>query len=126
MLDNTVMIITSDHGEEFGEHNNYEHGHSLYNELLHVPLIISGPGISPATITAPVRLLDILPTVQHLTGTKSNVVQGQGENLLPLTKKTTPARELPVLATGILYGRDRWVCDRLKSPEPFRINFRRP
>lgn len=42
---NTVVIVTADHGESFGEHGYYGHGWGLYRELLHVPLIISGPGV---------------------------------------------------------------------------------
>ncbi|MBN2716870.1 MAG: sulfatase, partial [Deltaproteobacteria bacterium] len=44
LLDNTVLIVTADHGEEFFEHGSVGHGHSLYEELLHVPLIIRLPG----------------------------------------------------------------------------------
>ena len=50
MLENTWVIITGDHGEHFGEHNQFGHGSSLYNELIHVPLILIpplGPGDSP-------------------------------------------------------------------------------
>jgi arylsulfatase A-like enzyme len=43
LYDNTIIILTSDHGEAFGEHNFYGHGNSLYRELLHVPLIIRYP-----------------------------------------------------------------------------------
>jgi arylsulfatase A-like enzyme len=43
--DNTVVIITSDHGEAFGEHGTYCHGMNLYSESVHVPLVIFGPGI---------------------------------------------------------------------------------
>jgi len=42
---NTIVIITSDHGEEFGDHGFYSHGNDLYREVLHVPLIIAGPGV---------------------------------------------------------------------------------
>jgi len=42
---NTVVIITADHGEQFGGHGSYEHGRNLYRGVLHVPLIIAGPGI---------------------------------------------------------------------------------
>jgi len=47
---NTIVIVTSDHGEEFWEHGNFEHGHTVYSELLHVPLIIGGPGLSPRRV----------------------------------------------------------------------------
>lgn len=43
-LDNTLVIVTADHGEHFGEHGLYLHGNSLYQELIHVPLIVSWPG----------------------------------------------------------------------------------
>ena len=42
---NTYVIITADHGEGFGEHDTYTHGWDLYREVLHVPLIVAGPGI---------------------------------------------------------------------------------
>lgn len=48
----TVLIITSDHGEGFGEHRTYDHGWNLYPEVLHVPLIIEGPGV-PAGLRIP-------------------------------------------------------------------------
>ncbi len=65
---NTIVIITSDHGEAFGEHGAYNHGWNLYRETVHVPLVIFGPGV-PAGMrladTVPVRKL--FPTVLDLT-----------------------------------------------------------
>jgi arylsulfatase A-like enzyme len=49
---NTYVIITADHGEAFGEHHNYTHGRDLHREVLHVPLVIAGPGI-PAGVRIP-------------------------------------------------------------------------
>lgn len=62
-LDNSVVIITSDHGEGLGEHGAYLHGSLLYQEFLHVPLIISDHRISNYRGNGPVTLLDIAPTV---------------------------------------------------------------
>ena len=45
---NTLIVITSDHGEEFYEHQGWGHGQSLYDELIHVPLIIYGEGSIPS------------------------------------------------------------------------------
>ncbi len=45
LLENTIIIITADHGEELGDHGGYNHGYTAYNEVVHVPLIISGPGL---------------------------------------------------------------------------------
>lgn len=62
-LDNSIVVITSDHGEGLGEHGAYLHGSLLYQEFLHVPLIVSDPGISSYRGDGPVTLLDIAPTV---------------------------------------------------------------
>ncbi|MEE8170430.1 MAG: sulfatase [Phycisphaerae bacterium] len=64
LLDDALIIITSDHGEEFGEHGSFLHGRTQYQEVLHVPLIMLGPGI-PANTTAEgmASLTDVAPTV---------------------------------------------------------------
>ncbi|NLH47420.1 MAG: sulfatase-like hydrolase/transferase [Myxococcales bacterium] len=71
LLDKTVVIIVADHGEEFLEHQGVLHGITLYQEQLHVPLILLGAGIPRGKrIAAQVRLQDVLPTVlelEHLT-----------------------------------------------------------
>lgn len=71
-LDQTLIILTADHGEEFGEHRLYSHGNSLYLASLHVPLIVLAPGRVPAAgvVTTPVSLRDIPATVLDLTGDK--------------------------------------------------------
>jgi arylsulfatase A-like enzyme len=68
LLSNTLVIVTSDHGEEFGEHGWFGHGDSLYLPALHVPLIVVGPQGVPAgtLVTEPVSLRDIPATVLHL------------------------------------------------------------
>lgn len=58
-----VLFVTSDHGEEFGEHGGGGHGHTLYSEQLHVPAYLSGPGITAAAIDSPMearRFFEIL------------------------------------------------------------------
>ncbi len=59
----TYIIISADHGEHLWDHDSYGHGLSMYEEVLHVPMIVSGPGISPCNIPRNVSLVDILPTV---------------------------------------------------------------
>ncbi len=62
--DNTIIMVTADHGEEFLEWGWVGHGGHLYQELVHVPLIVSGPGIpSGEVITEPAAQFDILPTL---------------------------------------------------------------
>jgi len=82
--ENTLIIITADHGDEFGEHGNFSHYCKLYDELIHVPLIMKGPGIPADTvIDHPVSLLDIAPTIVDYLGL-DKVSKFQGESLLPL------------------------------------------
>jgi arylsulfatase A-like enzyme len=75
VLENTLVIIASDHGEEFGEHDVFSHGQSLYLPSLHVPLLILYPGQVPAgkSIEETVSLRDVAATVMDLTnlGSKS-------------------------------------------------------
>ena len=68
-LSNTIVVITSDHGEAFGEHGRYGHGWDLSREVLHVPLIIFGPGIpSGLRIRHLAQIRDLLATIVDLWG----------------------------------------------------------
>jgi arylsulfatase A-like enzyme len=68
LMENTLVIVTSDHGEQFGEHGLYDHANSLYRPLLEVPLVISFPARVPAAkrIQEPVTLADLPSTVVEL------------------------------------------------------------
>lgn len=67
--EHSIVVVTSDHGEEFGEHGGLGHGRTLYQEVLRVPLVIAAPGLlAPAEVKAPVSLLDLAPTLLDLLG----------------------------------------------------------
>src|SRR5262245_18716299 len=70
LLESTVIVVTADHGEEFYDHENWGHGQSVYNELLHVPLLVRYPAVLPrgARIEEPVMSVDIMPTLLELAG----------------------------------------------------------
>ncbi len=69
IYDETLIVLTSDHGEEFWEHDSFEHGHSLYDEVLRVPLIMTGPGITEeGEIKAPVSIESIFATILGACG----------------------------------------------------------
>ena len=101
-LDNTVFIITADHGEEFWDHGSTEHGHSMYNELLQVPLIIAGSAIGHQRINEPVSLIDVMPTLLDLAEIPRDRLNLQGGSLLPGSGALVPNRLL--YASGTLYG----------------------
>jgi arylsulfatase A-like enzyme len=68
--ENTIVVVTSDHGEEFQEHGSWGHGHSVYQELLGVPLLFRWPGTIPSDVRVGpvVSTMDIGPTVLEATG----------------------------------------------------------
>ncbi len=85
LLDTTLLLVTSDHGDEFWEHGSVGHGHSLYDELVHVPLIIRYPPLFAAgtRIAEGVELVDIFPTLVDAVGAPAPAGV-QGASLLPL------------------------------------------
>ncbi len=97
LLDNTVLIITSDHGEEFGEHRVVGHSHSLYLPSLLVPLVI----VYPERVPAGIRLSDPV-SLRHIAATVADLVSLPVWSSFPGTSLTTlwkDADDQPALAT---------------------------
>jgi len=97
-LDNTIVIVTADHGEEFFEHRLMFHGTSLYRASLEVPLIIAGPGVPGGkVVTEPASLRSIARTVLALVpGANRDAVPGM--DLLRMVGDTTGTIREPVLS----------------------------
>ena len=95
----TLVVFTSDHGEEFGEHGWIGHDETLYDEVLHVPLILRAPGLVPAGVRVPrqASLVDLMPTLLELLGVAAPR-SIHGRSLVPFL--SAPPR-----------GDDRW-CSR--------------
>lgn len=93
LSDNTIVVLTADHGEEFFEHGQIGHN-QMYNEVLHVPLIIYAPGVKPAHITQIVRGIDIAPTLLEIMNVKKQFAF-QGISLLSALDKDL---DLPTIA----------------------------
>ncbi|MEW6369190.1 MAG: sulfatase-like hydrolase/transferase [Acidobacteriota bacterium] len=70
LYDDTMIVFTADHGEEFLDHGDFLHGHTLYQEMIHLPWIVKPPkGIgAPTVIRDRVRQIDLLPTLLDLLG----------------------------------------------------------
>ena len=77
MTKNTVLVVLGDHGEAFYEHENIFHG-NLYQENIHVPVIMRGPGVKAGRMRAFAQLVDVAPTLADLAGiTKGKAWMGQ-------------------------------------------------
>lgn len=111
-----VVLVTSDHGEEFLDHGGEAHGPTLYDELLRVPLIVTGADEQGAPLFpagrdgTPVCLIDLLPTLRGLMGEPPSPTD-RGVDLSPL-----------LLGTGTLPGRLLYPERPMEFvPEPFEV-----
>ena len=86
-----TVVLFSDHGEEFWEHREFEHGHAFWDEILGVTLAIRSPYLPAGRHSEPVSLLDVTPTVLELAGLSSDVPRGQ--SLVPLAWGDTGVAE---------------------------------
>lgn len=110
LFDDTVVIITADHGEEFFDHNNFGHGHSLYNELLHIPLIIAGGALQHREIKDMVCLIDLFPTILDIAGIeKRSFPFLQGYSLMKLMHdEKKGGSDRSIFATATLFGDEKY------------------
>jgi arylsulfatase A-like enzyme len=96
--DDTLVVITSDHGDQFGEAGKVGHGDSLHSRVLHVPLGFRWPGvIAPRQIEAPVQLVDVMPTVLALAGVAAPA-RLDGISLAGVLTGDAPAPNRPAFA----------------------------
>jgi len=86
LLDNTLLIVTSDHGEAFGEHGYVFHAHAVYDEFVHIPLVMRFPGQQRVIgeVSALTQTVDLAPTVLDLWEVPYERSEIQGSSLLPL------------------------------------------
>jgi arylsulfatase A-like enzyme len=111
LLSNTLVVFTSDHGEEFWDHENVGHGHTLYDELTRVPLIIRPPEVPPVQqVTTQVRLIDLAPTILDFLGLPP-LAEGQGKSLLPLMEGATEEHRPSFGEALIYFGEKKSVDD---------------
>jgi arylsulfatase A-like enzyme len=138
LAQNTIVVVTSDHGEDLGESGRYEHNH-MYRSNLHVPLLISWPGgferlgIAPGRrVAAAVESIDLLPTLADLAGLTPGEPRGpreviDGQSLKGLMLGQTETGRAYTFAedsthVSISDGRFMLVLDRYAlSPDGWRI-----
>src|SRR5262249_20583686 len=78
--DRTVVILTGDHGEAFGEHGFFYHGRHIWDEVVRIPLFIYVPGAAPRKIARRMSTVDIAPTILDLAGLPADN-EARGESL---------------------------------------------
>lgn len=106
VLERTLLVILSDHGEEFHEHGYYQHGGALFEETLRIPLILIGPGIPAGQITSQVSLIDVLPTVLDYVG--ADALPGlDGVSLLGAIENGEEIEKRTLFAEA--RGKKRWL-----------------
>jgi arylsulfatase A-like enzyme len=103
VLERGIISLTSDHGEEFFEHGGFEHGHAMWQEVLLLPLVFWGRGVTPGRESAPVSLVDLAPTFLEASG----IVPPEELEGVSLWRNLSEAAEVPartLYAEGHLYG----------------------
>lgn len=115
LADSTIIVFTADHGEEFLDHGGFEHGHTLYEELVHVPLLIRYPAhLKPGVAESVVRHIDVAPTLCALAGIQPDPTFA-GQDLLDVVGIDPPV-DRPVLFEGNFWGPPYrgWLHDAYK------------
>ncbi len=104
-----LVVITADHGEEFLDHGSASHGYTLYDEQVHVPLIIRMPGIEPGRVANQVRSIDVTPTILDLAGVSAGEATFQGTSLRPLLGGGGKIPGLPAFSEAAYRGDQRAI-----------------
>ncbi len=116
VLENMVVVVTSDHGEEFFDHGNWSHGLTLYEEMLHVPMVLLAPDLAHLAgmvVHRPVTLIDVAPTIEELCGLAPAEGDYGGRDLFDsasdrvLFSQTTAGQAPP--RYGVIQGRYKYA-----------------
>jgi len=100
LLDHTIVLLTADHGEEFGEHGMFDHGNSLYRPSVQVPLLVAYRGVVPqgGKVDQPVTLRDVAATLADLAGLPGGVPGSSLARFWLETDSVQPRTESPVIS----------------------------
>jgi len=102
LLQDTVVVVTGDHGEHVGEYGLMDHQYALTPELLSVPLVVAGPGFESGRVATPVQLADLVPTIAEVAG---------------LTDEAPAAGDVSPAGDAFGAGRPRSLCHPDSLPE---------
>lgn len=119
---NTIVVVSSDHGEELWEHGSIGHGKTVYEEVARVPLMVRLPGAAARNVDAPVESIDILPTLAAILGLPAKP-EWQGRDISG--EHNAPGADRPVFSSAqmsisgsnrdlecVILGHQKLVVDR--------------
>ncbi len=114
LSEDTMVVLVADHGEEFWDHGSVGHGHSVYEELLHIPMLVRVPGVTrePVRIHSAVGLVDVMPTVLEAVG-EAIPAELSGHSLLPEIRGALPSAPRATVS-GFMDGWRTAVLGNLK------------
>jgi arylsulfatase A-like enzyme len=92
-LEDTLLVLASDHGEEFLEHGHIKHCRTLFDTSIRVPLLLRVPGLGASAVPHPVENVDVVPTLLDYLGVDTAGLTLEGESLRPLIEGEAPAPE---------------------------------
>ncbi len=124
-LNDTIIVVVSDHGDEFLEHGGKGHRHTLFQELIHIPFIIWNPArVQPARIETPVSLTDVAPTLRDLAGAGGfaettgrslvSALSGGSVPIRPVMSELTAPPQSPD-SSALVSGDDKLVVDHKRG-----------
>jgi arylsulfatase A-like enzyme len=118
LYEDSVVVFASDHGEEFGEHGGLDHGRTVYEELLHVPLIVKYPGLRDAGTRSEslVSTVDVAPTILEIAGIPTADLGLDGRPLPPFADPPGDSR--------ILFAREDVGAAGAVGPVNYSVYFR--
>jgi len=103
LFESSIVVLTSDHGEEFGEHGGFQHGR-VYEEHLRIPLVVHHPKMTARTVSQRVRNVDLMPTILRAVGSPvTGVLDGR---VIP---RSGSAGSSPVVGISMTGAEKRWV-----------------
>ncbi len=87
-LDDTIVVFTSDHGEEFLEHGHIKHCRTLFDSSIKIPMFLHIPGVEAKVVKHPAQNLDLVPTILDYLGVDTKGLRFEGESLRPVIEGT--------------------------------------
>ncbi len=123
--DDTLIVVAGDHGEAFGEHGDFVHGHLAYEEIMHVPLVVkfpAGMAVQGGAVDALAQLTDIAPTVLDALGLGHLAGDMQGVSLLPAVRDQAEARRMAFGETQASTANNRLLAVRTERWKYLRVD----